>query len=321
MAMVASMSVPTEAEAPPDAYVRLGHGVGVLGPADAVLRLTAWTSVLPVESVFTGLTAARVRCWWLPTLPDDLPVFAATQHGRGTSRRAEVRLARCRRVVEVQVVEGLRLASDREIVLACARDLGLLDLVVMLDSVLAAQAELRGPLEELAATARRGAPRLRRALELCDPRAESPWETMLRVLLVVSGHLVRPQHQVLDPSGAPVVRADLWLVGTTTLMEYDGDVHQPRAQQVRDLRRLRRLHRDGGPEWVRHGYTSEDVVGRAVGILRDADDAVGRLHDPARVRAWHDLLRDSARTPAGCERLRLRLGLGPQHQVSRHAES
>ena len=58
----------------------------------------------------------------------------------------------------------------------------------------------------------------------------------------------------------------------------------------------------------RRGFVREDVLFGGMGILRDADAAVGRPHDPARAHAWFTLLRDSLFTPSGTQRLRDRLG-------------
>jgi hypothetical protein len=52
---------------------------------------------------------------------------------------------------------------------------------------------------------------------------------------------------------------------------------------------------------------SEDVLYGGLGILRDADLAIGRKHDPARARPWFAVLRDSLFTPSGTQRLRGRL--------------
>ena len=111
---------------------------------------------------------------------------------------------------------------------------------------------------------------------------------------------------VVDEHGNFVARGDLWLVGTTTLHEYDGAHHLTRVGQRRDLARGRRV---AGVEWVRRGYTSVEVLHQGVAILREADLAVGRAHRPERIRAWHDLLRDSLFTAAGTARFRARLGL------------
>jgi hypothetical protein len=80
-----------------------------------------------------------------------------------------------------------------ETLLACARDLGLIDLVVLLDCVLHLRLVDRDELERVASQHRRGAPALRRALLLADGRSESPWETILRLFHVVCGLEVWPQ--------------------------------------------------------------------------------------------------------------------------------
>ncbi len=204
----------------------------------------------------------------------------------------------------VETIGDVRVASAVEILLACARDLGLVDVVVLLDGAVRAGdidlAELASDLQPL--RRRAGLPALRRALDLADSRSESAWETLLRLLHVVCGVEVEPQFEVPE-LGA---RGDLLIVGSRTFHEYDGEVHLPRTQQRKDLRRHRRLDVDA---WSRHGYTSEDVLHRAVTILRDADHAIGRSHRPERVRVWHELLRESLFTPAGTARFLRRIGV------------
>jgi len=192
------------------------------------------------------------------------------------------------------------------VLLACARDLGLLDVVVLLDSALHLDHCTRGDVVKAAARRRRGAPRLRAALDLADRRAESAWETLLRILHVTCEIDVEPQHTLCDEEGMFLGRADLWVRGTNALHEYDGQHHLTPRQQRLDLRRARRL---GNEDWLRRGYTSMDVLQQAVTILRDADLSLGREHRPTRVRAWHALLKDSLLTPSGQERLRVRLHL------------
>jgi hypothetical protein len=268
--------------------------------------LAAWQLALPETAVRCVKTAARACEWWLPPVPDDLPVFAAIPVSGNRTRRRGLVVLRPTRTPEACLVSGVRCASAPETLLACARDLELLDLVVLIDAALHAGDCTVGDLELLAAGRRRGAPRLRQALAMCDGRSESPWETLLRVLHVVCGIRVEPQHEVLDEFGTFVARGDLWLIGTRTLHEYDGGEHLKRQRQRKDLKRSRRV---GTADWVRRGYTSEDVLHQAASIVRDADVAVGRDHDPSRVRAWHRLLRDSLFSPAGGTRLRQRLGL------------
>lgn len=292
---------------PGAAWSSVARGLHRTGEPGLAADLHAWQTTLRPSAAFTHLTSARIRGWWLPPLPEDLPVWITQiklQHG---STREGLRVIRRRGIPVSEMVEGLRLATPAETIVTCATDLGTLDVVVLIDAALQQGDVTIGQLEEVARQHRRGAPRLRQAIPYADGRSESPWETLLRVLHVVGGIDVEPQKELLDAGGTFVARADLWLVGTRRLHEYDGGDHLERRQQRKDLKRAARIDR---AELERRGYTAEDVIGQAVAILRDADEAVGRPHEPGRIRAWHDLLRESLFTPAGTARLRARLGIG-----------
>ena len=284
----------------------MAHGLHAPVDASPAEQLAAWQLLLPEHGCFTHLTAAALRGWWLPQLPPRLPVFVALRPGDSRPKRAGVRALRTRGTVGHEEIDHLRVASATEIVLACARHLSVLDLVVVIDAALHVGDLTVDVLTEAAALQRRGAPAVRTALRWVDGRSESAWETALRVLHLVCGIDVEPQHVVLNEHGAVVARGDLWLVGTRTFHEYDGENHLERHGQVKDLRRQRRLQ---GEDWSRRGYTSEDLVGRSIGILRDADRTVGRIHEPDRIKAWYALLRESCLTPAGRRRLLDRLGI------------
>jgi very-short-patch-repair endonuclease len=254
------------------------------------------------------VTSAKARGWWLPPLPDALSVFASMGLGDPRPLRQGIRTVRLARPAPFDVIGGIRVASVIETLLACARDLCLLDLVVLIDGALFAG---DAKLDELRAAAaglprRKGVPALRAALELADDRSESAWETLLRLLHVLCGVDVEPQHEVRGAHGELVARGDLWLVGTKVLHEYDGGDHLERPRQRKDLRRSRRLDRE---DWVRRGFTCDDVIHRAVTILRDAERAIGRPHEPERIRPWNELLRQSLFTPAGTQKFLSRLGV------------
>jgi hypothetical protein len=119
---------------------------------------------------------------------------------------------------------------------------------------------------------------------------------------------------VLDETGDFVARADLLLVGTTDLHEVDGSDHLEQRRQRKDLRRMRRLVAAGHR---RRGYTPRDVLRSPATILRDADSALGREHDPARLQAWYALLGDSLFSGSGQRRLERRLGLGEENAEER----
>lgn len=271
---------------------------------DLAVRLRAWQLVLPYWSSFTGLTVVLLRGWWVPTLPTGLPLFVASARSDRIDRRG---LAVCRHDVlpRWELFDGIRVCPPAEALLACARDLGLLDVVVLGDAALRSGDVTRADLDAVAKLRRRGAPLLRRAIPLMNERAESIFEGALRILHVVCQVPVEVQYVVTDDHGDEVARADLRIIGTNRLPEYDGGDHLGRRQQRRDLRRTGRIS-DAGFE--RRGYTMEDVLFSAARVLRDADRALGRPHRPERVDAWHDLLRESLFTPAGRHRLMRRLG-------------
>ncbi|MGZ4495126.1 MAG: hypothetical protein ACXVWU_10535 [Nocardioides sp.] len=278
-------------------------------PASAPLGLptdlVAWQAVLPPEAVFTHLTAAALRAWWLPPVPAWLPVFVALPADRPRPRRPGLHVTRLRRPVAVWERAGLRLASPAETLLACARDLGLLDIVVMVDSALAAGQVTRADLAATATGGRAGAPLLRSAVALADARSESPWETLMRVLHTTLGVEVEPQHEVRTPAGLFVARGDLWLTGTTTLHEYDGAHHLTRDQQHLDLDRARRLVNLG---WTRRGYTATDLVRHPVRVVEDIELSLGIRIPRERLATWRSLLADSLFTSQGARRLARRLG-------------
>lgn len=81
----------------------------------------------------------------------------------------------------------------------------------------------------------RGASRLDRVAELADPRAESPPETRLRLLLVSAG-LPQPQVQYRVQDYRGEMRFDLAYPEARLAIEYDGDEHDDALDRARDLR-------------------------------------------------------------------------------------
>ncbi|WP_143055046.1 hypothetical protein [Nocardioides luteus] len=270
----------------------LGSGVRLAtdrGDGDPVwARMRAWAEQLPDGTVFTGVTAAEAYGLWLPPLDPDRPIEISVPSGRRV-RRPEVDVNRHRLPPRSHGIEGVRIATVAETVVAAARRIGLLDLVVLVDGVLHEQGCTREDLEDVA-RGRRGGPRLREALALADGRSESPWESLLRMLHEVCGVPVQPQAELFDEAGRFVARADLLITGTRTLQEYDGAVHRDRGQYARDRRRDSGL---ADAAYVRHGYVAPDVRYRAAMILREADEALGRTYDPTRLDAWYALWRGS----------------------------
>lgn len=270
--------------------------------------LAGWQLLMTEVGCFTGLTALEVQGVPLPPIPVECPVFMAMAKDDPRPMRAGVHTSRHVHPVAYDVVRGLRVAVVPEALTAAARWVGLVDLVALVDAALYLGLVSLGELEVIAMSRRPGSRRLRNALSLVDGRAESLWESLLRLLHVVCDIEVEPQWTLIDVNGVLVARADLWLVGTDALHEFDGDEHEKAPRRVGDRRRDRRVDREG---FVRRGYTAGDVLHRAVSVLEDADRSLGRMHDPLRIRAWHRLLQESLFTPAGRTAFLQRVPMAP----------
>ncbi len=267
-------------------------------------QLTAWAQTLPRSGAFTHLTAARLLGLWTPPGAAAMPVTVAVSDHEWRPRRAGVRGIRLAEVPRGDNLAGLPMTTTAEVVLACARHLAWLDLLVLVDSALHLGACAAEDLVSLAATRRRGAKALRRVLPYAEPLTESAGETLLRMAHVLAGVPVVAQHVVTDEHGQTIGRADLWIRGTRRLPEYDGAYHRDAAQYERDRRRDRKFQRAG---WQPYSYSVHGVLRQHTSIVRDADDALGRAHDPARSRLFGGALDESCWSAGGAPRLARRL--------------
>ncbi|WP_460778703.1 hypothetical protein [Microlunatus antarcticus] len=266
---------------------------------DLAHRLRGWSLVLPESAVITHLTAAALRGWWLPqALPQ--PVFAAVAERDRHPQRHGLKVLRLNGNGTVEQVDGVRLATPAETLLTCAADLDVLDLVVLADSALHLGHCTTADLVEATCARRRGVRMLREVLPLLDGRSESAWESVLRLLHVTADVEVEPQHEIRTAAGTFVARADLWLVGTRRIHEYDGADHRDVETHRADLARERRLVDD---RWERCGYTAREVLRRGGEIIAAADAALQRSWHPGRLAAWRDLVSRSSYGSAGRRRL------------------
>jgi hypothetical protein len=267
--------------------------------------LLAWQQVLPSSGCLTHLTAAVLHGLWLPPLPPDLPVFVSMAKSQTRPKRPEVLVMRHTKPIRAQRRGGLLVASPDEALLVCARDLSLLDLVVLGDSALHLGLTSAAALGQSAARKRWGAANLSNAIGWMDRRSESPWESLLRVFHRSCGVPVVPQHVVRDDAGDFVARGDLWIAGSHMLHEYDGGVHRDRRTHHKDLARDRRLL---SAQWYRRGYTAADLFRRPEQILRDADETLGRRHRVDRLDPWLRMVEESLFHEHGQARFVERLG-------------
>src|SRR3546814_14750372 len=91
--------------------------------------------------MLTGLTSAEIRGWWLPPLPDDVPVFVTSQECGNNAVRPGLKVSRPRTDAGAEELLGLRVATVSETILACCRVLNLLDAVTFTECAVHARTE------------------------------------------------------------------------------------------------------------------------------------------------------------------------------------
>lgn len=260
--------------------------------------------MLPDDAVFTHLTSAQLRGWWMP-LGVDMPLVACSDTDAPHHDRRGVYVRRCGIPPGHRHALGdVAVASPEWTIVELAEHLALLDLVAIIDSALHLE---HTTVERIRATmrpGRRGVRVLRRALDLVDGRSESWWETMLRLLHVLSGFTVDPQEVITNAAGVEIARVDLRIRGTGRVPEYDGSDHRDRIRHQDDLRRDKALARR---DLERYGYIATEIVHDPGRIVRDAEDALGLPHAPGRADAWKHEAGRASISSAGQRALTLRL--------------
>jgi len=219
-------------------YRRLGSGlyrwVGL--KESPQLMLSAIARRLSAVAAFSGPTAA-----WLHGLDvapcDPIEVTIPDPSSGGRRAGASVRRAALAHD-EIVVCRGLPTTSAlRTLVDLGSKDPlteGVVAADLFLHAGLVSIAELRAHVAQHPRA--KGIARLRRVVDLADPRAESAMETRLRMILVLAG-LPRPDVQVSihDDRGRFLGRPDLLYRVERLAIEYDGGNHRDRM--VDDNRR------------------------------------------------------------------------------------
>ena len=223
-----------------------------------ILQLEAAMCRLPAAATISGLSAA-----WLHGLDVEPcnPIEVTIPKGVGISARSGMKVSRAGLCPdEVKSVRGIPTTTIMRTLDDLGRRLPLVEGLVIADMALHL-----GLVEQLAfrahAQARRGGRgllNLRRVAVHSEPKAESPMETRLRMLLVLAG-LPRPAAQVPihDHGGRFLGRPDLYYSERRLGIEYDGAAH--RDSLAEDNRRQNRLLQEG-IRLLR--FTAADVLSR-----------------------------------------------------------
>ncbi len=285
---------------------RVSHGLGLVKKPDLTAEqewhreLRAYQLVLPPGAVFTHVTGARLLRWQLPKLPEQVPVFAAVTGDAARPRRHGLI---CSRLVERGAStsrHGLPVDSPEEILLRAARDLALLDLMIMLESALRLHHINRHRMARLLGSGRPGVRMLREAWRRSTGKSDSAGETLLQAFHVAMDVPFRPQAEIHNDNGQLIATADLHVLGTNFLHEYDGEHHRRKDQQKTDLRRERGL---ADSSYVRKGFVLDDLLNHPVVVMHEIDKALGRPHDLGRLRRWRSLVDNSLYSERGRERV------------------
>ena len=301
--------------APPDAirghirltgHRRVSHGLFLpleartSNTAEFMRELRAWRLVLPETAVFTHVTGARLLGWELPRLPEQVPVFAAAEANTSRPQRPGLIYSRLNRSTVPLVVQGVPVDLPEEILLRAARELGLIDLLILVDSARRHGHIARARMTTILDSGRPGVRMLGMAWSLSTHLADSGPETLLRLFHLMMDVPVQPQAVLLDERGNVVGHADLLIIGTKRVQEYDGHDHRDKVRQRVDLRRERGLI---GAGYVRQGYTLDDLLNHPITVMHELDRLLDRPHRMARARRWQRLIENSLFSPRGRERV------------------
>jgi very-short-patch-repair endonuclease len=243
-----------------DATLPETHGVAVAGAALIVPRTAVFAGrsaayLLGAESLVDAVTPVEV------VVPD------ADRFGPVSGlriRRASLPSSDVRSVSRYRCTTPVRTALD----LACLEPMP--DSVIALDVLLGRGLVHPDDLADRAAAlpSGRGIRLARRSIALADGRAESPPETVLRILLRTAGLTPVPQYVVRTPDGRFIARVDLAFPEQRVAIEYDGAWHGKPGQLARDRRRLNALVAAG---WTVLHITAADMhePGEVVHAVRE----------------------------------------------------
>ena len=256
---------------------RVLRGVYVDAAADddALMRARALSLVVPPAAVVTDECAAWVRGIDLLARGDHVvppPVTTVQTHvrGGGGHRTGDRRMLLAR---DVEILHGVRVTTSLRTGLDLARTRSRFRGIAALDAMLRTRDfshdQLLREVERFQGF--RGVVRLRTLAPLADARAESPAESVLRLVWLDAGLPVPVlQIPVTDDAGRDVYRLDLGLPEIRYAAEYDGLawLGSP-TRRARHRRRRAWLRDERG--WIVDVLGADELFahpGRAVEILR-----------------------------------------------------
>lgn len=228
-------------------FRRLFRGVFVAADVPVDLALLAAAARLrgPIGAIISHATAMGL---YGLSVDRDLPIHLSTRT-TGQSREPGIVVHRRRADIACRDVAGLPVTSpERTFVDCAAMRISFVKLVTIADWLVHQRLTTVDNLTYYVhARHLDGVRRARRAMRLVSGRAESPMETLVR-LMIVFARLPVPlcNRDILDTAGTFLARGDLVFEQWKVVVEYDGKWHERSAEQRRsDRDRRERLEAAG----------------------------------------------------------------------------
>lgn len=224
-------------------------------PVDHLLRVRGAALLMPPGAVIASRSAAHV--WGAKLAGATQPVEILGPSGFGPIAGLTIRTGALE-PDEITAHYGIGVTSPSRTVWDLARTLPQLDAVAWIDALAHARRIARPQLLTLTERypRQRGFRRAVETLALCDPRAESPPESRLRVHIVRAGlPPPTPQFRVIH-NRIFIARVDLAWAAIRLAVEYDGQWHADIGQLSRDRERTRALN---GAGWYVYPVTYQDM--------------------------------------------------------------
>jgi hypothetical protein len=237
-------------------------------------RIDAVLLGAPPGAVLSHLTAAALWGLEVPMVADDRRVHFSVPVDRRVRSRADRRVHGATvPPPETRQIGGLLVTSPSRTWIDLAAVLAPGALLAVTDQMVA-----RGfPADEFPhvvarSRGRRGVARARAVMELGDPLAGSPMESVLRWLIHDAGLPPPVLQYVVRRDGRFLGQVDMAWPAQRVVVEFDGNVHRDRRVFVDDVRRQNGLVLAG---WTVLRFTSADVLGRPGAVTSTIARALG----------------------------------------------
>ncbi len=255
-------------------YQRIFQGIYVRAGVQLTCRVRAAAAMLiaPAGSYVSHHSAALLWGGWAPASAE-IHISSPGQVSR--TQRQGIAAHRADPTLRAVIRSGLPVAPPARVFLdLAAAGLGLVDLVAVGDSLVAAKQTTQQELIDAAAmVSDSGCRRARRAARWVRAGVDSVMETRLRMLMVLA-RLPEPQVNVIlrADDGTWDARIELAYRGIMLAIEYEGRQHAESTQQWnKDIRRRTRLEALG---WRFILVTAEGVFARPEETLTDITNAL-----------------------------------------------